>query len=169
MKSLRKISKAWYLGAFVLVLDMLTKLLVVQNISPMRYYDLWYPYGGVAVFEDFFGIQFALNYATNQGAAWGVLADYKIPLLIARIALVVGMLVYLCFYNKKKTWNFPFALILGGAIGNIVDIFLYGHVVDMFHFVFWGYSYPVFNVADSCIFIGIAWLMIISSRKKARR
>jgi signal peptidase II len=53
-------------------------------------------------------------------------------------------------------------LIATGAIGNILDYFIYGHVVDVFYFVFWGYSFPVFNVADSIIFCGIVVLFLQS-------
>ena len=53
-------------------------------------------------------------------------------------------------------------MVAAGALGNVLDIFLYGHVVDMFYFVFWGWSYPVFNLADASIFIGIATLAIVS-------
>jgi signal peptidase II len=59
-------------------------------------------------------------------------------------------------------------LIIAGGIGNILDYFIYGHVVDMFHFILWGYSFPVFNVADASIFMGIVSLLWMSW-KNARR
>jgi len=54
---------------------------------------------------------------------------------------------------------FPFALILTGAVGNVLDYFVYGHVIDMLHFVLWTYDFPVFNIADSLITLGVAGLM----------
>ena len=52
-----------------------------------------------------------------------------------------------------------------GALCNILDYFFYGHVIDMLHFVFWGYDYPVFNVADSFICIGVFWLFFASLKE----
>lgn len=112
------------------------------------------------VFRDFLGIQFSITHATNRGAAWGVLANYPHALLILRLVTVVSLfaLVYLKWTHKRA--EIPFILILSGALGNIIDFFLYGHVVDFFAFTFWGYPFPVFNVADSAIFCGMALLVI---------
>lgn len=120
----------------------------------------------IPVFTNFLGIDFAITHATNRGAAWGMLAQYHTYLFYFRIALVFGLVVYTLFYNKNPSWRYPLALIIAGALGNIFDFFIYGHVVDMFRFVFWGYSYPVFNIADSAIFLGVAWLFVLSWGKK---
>lgn len=150
------------LGLFFLGLDMVTKYYTQAYLPVAAVSSPYYPYGGIAVFENFYGIQFSINHATNSGAAWGILRDYQHVLLVFRIVLVIGLSIYALFFNKNSWCHLPFALILSGAIGNIVDYFLYGHVVDMFHFVFWGWNYPVFNVADSAIFVGIAWLFLMS-------
>lgn len=128
----------------------------------MRSNWVWYPYGGIGVFKNFLGIEFSISHQINYGAAWGILADYQIYLLYLRILLIVGMLLYIVFFNKHSSWEIPLVLIMTGAAGNVIDYFVYGHVVDMFHFVLWGYNYPVFNVADAAIFLGIAWLLILS-------
>ena len=112
------------------------------------------------IFRNFFGIEFSVIHATNTGAAWGMFRNFQIPLLILRMILVIGLLVYLMFWNSQKSWRIPLTLITVGAIGNIIDAFLYGHVIDMFNFVLWGYDYPVFNVADSAIFIGVFMIAI---------
>jgi signal peptidase II len=108
------------------------------------------------------GIEFSIIHQINRGAAWGVLADFQFPLLILRIALVVALIAYLFFSKKHPTWRIPLTLVVAGALGNIIDYFFYGHVIDMFLFRFWGYDYPVFNVADSAIVIGIFWLFCAS-------
>ena len=76
--------------------------------------------------------------------------------------------IYL-FFGKVKERRIPLALILTGAVGNLFDFFLYGHVIDMFHLNFWGYSYPVFNFSDLLITSGIAWLLLCKKKveKKA--
>lgn len=156
------------LGMTVLFFDLLSKFLIQYFLPTMSFDAYWYPYGGIGVFRNFCGIEFSINHATNKGAAWGILADFQESLLLMRILCILGLCVFLLFYNQNRSLNLPCALIIGGATGNVIDYFFYGHVIDMFHFVFWGYSYPVFNVADSAIFIGIFWLFFTTSLQKKR-
>ncbi len=145
-------------------LDAATKYLTQQYL-PLR--DLgYYPYGGIAVFKDVLGIEFSLVHATNKGAAWGILGGYQGWLIGLRIAIVLGVMAYFFLSNRHPYWRIPLMLIIAGALGNIVDYFFYGHVIDMFHFILWGYDYPVFNVADASIFIGICSLFLVSSFEK---
>lgn len=58
------------------------------------------------------------------------------------------------------------SLIMGGATGNLIDYFRFGYVIDMFHFTFWGYSFPVFNFADAAISIGALCLLFSKGRLK---
>lgn len=153
----------FYLILIVFIADQLSKWWVDAHLPVMKQYWLWYPYGGIPVFKNFLGIEFSITHQINYGAAWGVLADFQIPLLYLRIILTIALVIYLVFFNKHQSWQIPLSLIIAGALGNIVDNFHFGHVVDMFHFVLWGYDFPVFNLADTSIFIGIVWLVIISS------
>lgn len=155
-------SCALLVGIVAFVLDALTKYLVASNLPIMNGGDLWYPYGGIGVFEDFFGIEFSIVHAINRGAAWGIFSDHQSYLLVGRIVLIAGVWIYALFFNKERRYAIPLALIISGAVANICDYFIYGHVIDMFHFVFWGYDYPVFNVADTAICIGVFWLVIAS-------
>jgi len=154
------------LGVFVLLADFFTKQLVVETLPLMSYHQPYYPYGGVGVFQNLFGLEFSIVHAINRGAAWGMFANWQTYLMIVRFLLIGVLVVYFLFYNKKRSWNIPLALIIAGALGNIIDYFLYGHVIDMFHFILWGYDYPVFNLADSAIFLGIASLFVITWLEK---
>lgn len=163
---------AFLIAFLVLATDILTKHLVHSHIPLMNHDLQWYPYGGVGVFENILGIEFSLVHATNKGAAWGMFADLQEYLLLFRMIFISGLLVYLLFYNKNKALIIPFILIVVGALGNILDYFIYGHVVDMLHFVLWGYNYPIFNIADSSIFLGICSVLCISlieNRKTEQR
>jgi signal peptidase II len=60
----------------------------------------------------------------------------------------------------------PIWLVLTGALGNALDYCLYGHVIDFLHFTFWGYSFPIFNIADSCIFLGVLMLILTPQKSK---
>lgn len=165
MKNFKKfLANSWAPFALflILALDQLSKAFVDHYFARIDQGLLWYPYGGIGVFKDFFGVQFSLVHAINKGAAWSVFENYQLPLLFVRILLIVALIVFAYYYNKDKRLNFPLSLIIIGAIGNVIDFFIYGHVVDMFHFVFWGYSYPIFNVADMAVCIGVGWLVLDS-------
>jgi signal peptidase II len=165
--------KAEYIWALIIVLavlavDMFSKHWVVENIPRMDQYALWYPYNGIGIFKNFFGTDFSIVHATNRGAAWSLFSDYQVWLLALRIFLVIGLGVYLFFFNKKKEWIIPLALIFAGALGNILDYFIYGHVIDMFLMTFFGWDYPIFNIADSAITIGIIWLIALIPNKEPK-
>lgn len=119
------------------------------------------------LWKDFFGISASVTYAVNSGAAWGMFAEFPKLLVFFRVVLISGLIVYLLFYNNKKEWQLPLVCIVSGALGNVLDYFLYGHVIDMIQVAFWGYNYPVFNIADSSIFIGAAWLLVLAFFEKA--
>ncbi len=128
-----------------------------------------YPYGGVAVFRGWHGIDFSIVHVMNKGAAWGVFSSFQTYLLYARIAIIGGLFTYLSFVKASSYRKFCLMMIATGALGNVVDYFIYGHVVDMFYFIFWGHSYPVFNIADSAIFMGIVLLLGEALLGKIRR
>ncbi len=151
-----------FLGIGVFAADMLTKWYVYSEIPLVGVNGWAYPYNGIGVFKDFFGIEFSIVHAINKGAAWGTLSNFQIPLLVFRIVLIAGLCLYLIAFNTSRKYVIPLCLLTAGALGNVVDYFLYGYVIDMFKFVFWGYHYPIFNVADIAITIGIVWLIIAS-------
>lgn len=154
------------IGVLLLLLDFWVKAYVDAYIPLVGSGGTTYPYGGIPVFYDFWGIDFSIVHVMNRGAAWGAFSGFQDYLLYLRIAVIVGLLIYL-FYAPKDIWyRSCLTLVIAGALGNVLDYFVYGHVVDMFYFVFWGYSYPVFNVADSAIFCGILGLIVRSLMKR---
>lgn len=148
-------------GIAILAADQLMKYFVHTEMPRMTHEAQWYPYNGVGVFENFLGIEFSIVHAVNFGAAWGMFSNFQVPLLILRVVLIMGLCLYLILFNKNKSLVLPFLCVIAGAAGNVIDYFIYGHVVDMFHFVLWGYDYPVFNIADAFICIGMAFLILI--------
>lgn len=153
---------ALLLFLLVVVVDQCSKVMTHHYLPEMRFSPAIYPYGGIGVFENFLGIEFSLSHMTNFGAAWGVFSDYQIYLLIVRIVLLLGLAYYLLFLNRHSSWVYPLTLILAGAVSNVADFFIYGHVVDMFHFVLWGYDFAVFNIADSAVTCGVFWIGLLS-------
>lgn len=161
-QSTLKFRNLFLLSIGLLFLDIVTKYLVYYYLPVSNRFSLWYPYGGIAVFKNFLGIEFSINHTINHGAAWGMFSEAKDFLFVLRLIMIAGLLGYLFFYNKNKDWQLPLIFISMGALGNVIDTFIYGHVIDMFHFIFWGYDFPVFNVADTCITIGVGWLFVSS-------
>lgn len=155
---------AGYLFIFcvLLFLDFMLKRYVHQNIPVMSWATPTFPFGGIGVFDSFFGFNFAICHVQNMGCAWGMFSQFSELLFFVRIILIMALVVYIVFLNQEKGKTLPLFLILTGAIGNIVDFFVYGKVIDMFFFYWKSYSFPVFNIADSLITIGISILIIQS-------
>jgi len=151
------------LAFFILILDILSKAIVIQTIPYHPYHSSFYPYGGVGVFENFLGVEFSIIHLANTGAAWGMFPGWQMTLLVLRL-LIIGAMVFYLFFGKNSLYQttLPMTMILAGALGNVLDTLIHGHVVDMFHFVLWGYDFPAFNIADSAICLGVAWLFMTS-------
>lgn len=145
---------------FLIFLDIISKYYTVLYIRPMSWVLPFYPYGGIGIFHDFFGISLSLNYVQNKGAAWGFFSRYGNFLVYLRIVIFFIILIYLVRSRVSFRRSIPYVLILSGAFCNVLDYFLYGHVVDMIHFKFGSYSYPIFNLADSMITIGVVWILL---------
>lgn len=149
-------------GLILLVLDFISKAFLYQLLS--REFS-------IPVFQNFLGITFEISLALNRGAAWGMLADFQTVLLILRIAAICGIVAFLIFRKRSQTM-LPFVLILAGAIGNVIDSFYYGYVIDFLHFSFGSYHFAIFNFADSYITIGVVLLFLsnlITKNKDARK
>lgn len=139
---------------FLLCLDIGSKILAIFFIPPLE--AGLYPFHGIPIFSSS-GITFSLNYVVNTGAAWGVFAGHSGWLFALRSLIILSIL----FFVPKRI---PIWFIVIGAVGNAIDYCLYGHVIDFIHFTFWGYQFPIFNIADSCITIG-AFCLLLFSRK----
>ncbi|MBC5824267.1 MAG: signal peptidase II [Candidatus Eremiobacteraeota bacterium] len=105
-----------------------------------------------------------LTYVQNHHGAFGLFGSH--PLLLAAAASAVLVVFYLWYRKEGVTLltHAAFALILGGAIGNILDRLRFGYVVDFIDFRVW----PVFNVADSAITVGVCLLLLRMLAQDAR-
>ncbi len=145
------------LALFIFGIDQTTKFLVASNLPLFGSVSLEYPYGGIPLFKNFLGIQGSIVYAENLGAAWSLMDQYPLFLLFLRV-LLIGFLLFSFVRTNSFYGKFALTLILTGAIGNIFDTLVRGYVVDFFYFVLFGYSFPVFNVADIAITFGVIFL-----------
>lgn len=103
---------------------------------------------------------FNLVYVVNTGAAFSILADVDSPwrhyffLIVGCIAVVGLTVAYIRLMKENKYYYLPIGLIVGGALGNMIDRIRLGSVVDFLDFYFRNYHWPAFNVADSAICVG---------------
>ncbi len=157
------------IALIIFAADAILKAYVHLSIPVMSSALPIYPYDGIGVFHNWHGIDFCITHVINKGAAWGVFASFQEYLLYVRIWIIGGLITYLFFIKAEPFRKLCLTLIATGAIANVVDYFVYGHVVDMFYFILWGYSYPVFNIADSAIFCGMACLLLQSVLHKTKK
>lgn len=128
----------WIIVVSAIAADRMSKVICRQYLKPLE---------SVPVVE---GI-FHLTYVENTGAAFGMLRGSG-WLLVLTSVLVSAAVVYLIRKTKHGSigMRISLALVLGGAIGNLIDRTFFGYVVDFLDFRIW----PVFNIADSCVVVG---------------
>ncbi|QYY34541.1 signal peptidase II [Ruficoccus sp. ZRK36] len=135
----------------VLILDQLTKLLIVEWL-PVGTYFIGSVLPPVEVIPGFF----YLVHITNEGAAWGMMEGYTVILGVLGIIALYAIFHYRAVLGlKRPLMQIAFGLLVGGIIGNMIDRFAYGHVVDFIDLHFGSYRYPSFNIADCGITVGV--------------
>lgn len=150
---------AWLgIALIVIVLDQFTKTLIVG----------WFQYGEVRPVTGFFN----LVRVHNSGAAFSFLAGaggwqrwFFVGLGFVASAFIVWMLRT---QGHQKLFAWALSLILGGAIGNVIDRLVHGHVIDFLDLHWRGWHFPAFNVADAAITVGAA-LLIFDELRRVRR
>lgn len=146
-KFLKHNALLFLVAALVIVVDQLTKALVRQNLA---FGEAWAPIPAIGEFCRFL-------YWQNRGAAFGTLQNAGPILTIVRIVIVLFIVV---FYQKAEIkdtlMKVSLSLMLGGAVGNLVDQFSMGFVTD---FIAVG-RFPIFNIADSAVTIGVGLMLL---------
>ncbi|WP_308014676.1 MULTISPECIES: signal peptidase II [unclassified Rhodococcus (in: high G+C Gram-positive bacteria)] len=146
----RRTRRLFAVAAVVLALDLLTKIVAVAVIEPGRPIEI-------------IGDTVTLRMVRNAGAAFSMATGMTWLLTLVAVAVVVGV-IRIGRTLRSGWWAVGLGLVLGGALGNLIDRFfrspgpLQGHVVDFVSIGWW----PVFNVADSAIVCGAVLLVIIT-------
>jgi signal peptidase II len=136
----------------VVVLDQATKIFVKSHMEL---------YESIAVIPNYLDI----TYTQNPGAAFSMLSEapawVREALLMLLAATAIVALAVLVFRAERvSASSIAFALILGGATGNLIDRAIRGRVIDFIRVHYYDLNYPVFNVADSAITIGVALILL---------
>lgn len=142
----------------IILLDQVTKVTVSRMLA----------YGESIRITSFFNLVLAYN----KGAAFSFLASESGWQRYFFTAISIGAILFILFLLKRhagqRLFCWALALILGGAIGNLIDRVLYGHVIDFLDFYVRNWHFPAFNVADSAITLG-AGLFILDELRRVRR
>ena len=135
-----------------LIIDIISKLVVS---SLMNVYD------SIVIIKNFF----CITYVRNTGAAWSIFEGRVLGIIVVSLIIISFIVYYISKQKvKSKLEKIGYSLILGGALGNLLDRIIYGYVIDFLDFNIFGYDYPIFNLADSFIFVGVILLIIYTWR-----
>ena len=140
----------WAPAIFIFLLDQLSKFFISRNVGINE---------SVPVIKNILHITFV----RNTGAAFGILKSGTLLFTVISVLAAIAIIAYLVRNaNASFLKNIALSVILGGVLGNLVDRLRFGYVIDFLDFRIW----PVFNVADSAITIGVFLLIFILLRKK---
>ncbi|MET3698059.1 signal peptidase II [Bacillus oleivorans] len=138
----------YLLAVLIILLDQWTKWIIVKQMELGE---------SIQVIQNFLYI----TSHRNRGAAWGILQGQMWFFYIITVVVIIGIVYYMQKWAKGKIIaSVALALMLGGAIGNFIDRVFRQEVVDFVDVYIFGYDFPIFNIADSSLVIGVILLMI---------
>ena len=183
-ESLKKFFHTYiWLMVILFVVDIVTKWAVVKHfgVEAMTEGVRTYSDGAIEIIKDFCYIGGSIN----NGAAFSMLAGKRVLLLLISLVMSAAFIVFYVLQYKKlnATFKVALALMITGGVGNLIDRAFYwestvgfGGVIDWIQFYFWGWPFAMFNIADSCLVIGIIIVLIAmlideakEAKKKAKR
>lgn len=139
--------KVYILAIAIFIIDQISKALISTYLKLNE---------SIVVIKDFF----YLRYINNTGASWGILSNSRILLIILSLIAIVILIRYMYNFKKNKLNLVGFGFLLGGILGNLADRLLYGYVKDFLDIIIFNYDFPVFNIADIFIVLGVIILII---------
>lgn len=141
----------------ILIIDTISKIIVSHHL---------YINQSISIINDFLSI----TYVKNTGAAWSIFDDKSIIVTVFSAIIIFTIIMYI---NKNKptflSEKIAYSFILGGAMGNFVNRVFYGYVIDFIDIKIFNYNYPIFNLADIFIVVGVILLVIFTWRCKKWR
>lgn len=142
-----KHKKIYLTTIITLLIDIISKVIITNTLTLKE---------SIKIINKFFYI----TYTKNTGVAFSLLEGSKIFIIIATIIILIVLIKYLNNKYVNRLEQISYGLIIGGALGNLIDRIIYGYVIDFLDFKIFNYNYPIFNLADVFIVIGIFWLII---------
>lgn len=139
--------KTYAIAIFILIIDQISKSLV----------EIYFKINeSIKIIKDFFYV----TVVHNTGGAWSILDNYGYLFIIFSL-LALGILIKFMFSFKNNLRNnIAFGCMVGGLLSNLADRIFLGYVRDFLDFKIFGYDYPIFNIADIAIVVGVFLLII---------
>lgn len=142
------------ISIILLCIDQISKLLVVNLLTKTD---------SITIIKNFF----YLTYINNDGAAFSILVGKRIFLILIAVLVTVMLISYIKKNNiQNKLELVSISLIIGGSLGNLMDRVVRGYVIDFLDFKIFNYNFPIFNLADTFIVIGVFLLLLKEIRKE---
>jgi len=142
------------ISIILLCIDQISKLLVVNLLTKTD---------SITIIKNFF----YLTYINNDGAAFSILVGKRIFLILIAVLVIVMLISYIKKNNiQNKLELVSISLIIGGSLGNLMDRVIRGYVIDFLDFKIFNYNFPIFNLADTFIVIGVILLLLKEIRKE---
>ena len=142
------------ISIILLCIDQISKLLVVNLLTKTD---------SITIIKNFF----YLTYINNDGAAFSILVGTRIFLILIAVLAIVMLIRYIKKNNiQNKLELVSISLIIGGSLGNLMDRVVRGYVIDFLDFKIFNYNFPIFNLADTFIVIGVFLLLLKEIRKE---
>lgn len=142
------------ISIILLCIDQISKLLVVNLLTKTD---------SITIIKNFF----YLTYINNDGAAFSILVGKRIFLILIAVLVTIMLIRYIKKNNiQNKLELVSISLIIGGSLGNLMDRVVRGYVIDFLDFKIFNYNFPIFNLADTFIVIGVFLLLLKEIRKE---
>lgn len=142
------------ISIILLCIDQISKLLVVNLLTKTD---------SITIIKNFF----YLTYINNDGAAFSILVGKRIFLILIAVLVIVMLIRYIKKNNiQNKLELVSISLIIGGSLGNLMDRVIRGYIIDFLDFKIFNYNFPIFNLADTFIVIGVFLLLLKEIRKE---
>ena len=139
--------KTYLIAVLVLIIDQISKSLI----------EIFFKLNeSVMVIKNFFYI----TVVYNTGGAWSIFSDHSYLFIIASIVAIVLLIKFMFGFKNNIRNSIAFASLFGGIFSNLADRLFLGYVRDFLDFKIFGYDYPIFNIADIAIVIGVILLII---------
>ena len=139
--------KTYIIAVLILIIDQVSKSLI----------EIFFKLNeSVMVIKDFFYI----TVVHNTGGAWSIFSNHSYLFIIASIVAIVLLIKFMFGFKNNLRNSIAFASLFGGIFSNLADRLFLGYVRDFLDFKIFGYDYPIFNIADIAIVIGVILLII---------
>ena len=148
--------KTYIIAVLVLIIDQVSKSLI----------EIFFKLNeSVVVIKDFFYI----TVAHNTGGAWSIFSDHSYLFIIASVIAILLLIKFMFGFKNNFRNNLAFGFLFGGIFSNLADRVFLGYVRDFLDFKLFGYDYPIFNIADVTIVVGVLLLVVAVIKGEDKR